>query len=301
MKRWLAVSLLIPKRLVEPISSFLMEQGATGIEEVDEGPEKERLKTYFLQNGKEKRDLQALHRYLQSLKKMDEGISKIEVESVSIPEQDWGENWKKFFKPLRVGTRFVVKPPWSRTRLKRGELLIEITPGMAFGTGTHATTRLCMEALEKRLKNRFSVLDVGTGSGILSIASARLGGGQTWGIDVDPLAVEIAKENVNRNKVSDTVRIKKGSIGDIRKRFDLVVANLDFRSLKRVRIALIRHLKRRGFLILSGVLENEGERIRHLYMETGFLQWVEVGRDGEWISLTFRKVGDEIESYASDT
>jgi ribosomal protein L11 methyltransferase len=289
MKSWLAVSLLIPKRLVEPISSFLMEQGATGIEEVEEGPEVERLKTYFLQNGKEKRVLRALHRYLQSLKKMGEGISNIEVESVSIPEQDWGENWKRFFKPLRVGARFVVKPPWFRTRLKRGELSIEITPGMAFGTGTHATTRLCMEVLEKRLKKGFSVLDVGTGSGILSIAAARLGGGETWGIDVDPVAVEIARENVSRNGVSDRVHIRKARIGEIRKRFDIIVANLDFRGLKGTRMALIRHLKKRGFLILSGMLEREGERIRHLYMETGFLQWVEVVQEGEWICLTFRK------------
>ncbi|MDI7261598.1 MAG: 50S ribosomal protein L11 methyltransferase [Thermodesulfobacteriota bacterium] len=289
MKRWLAVSLLIPKRFEEPISNFLIEQGATGVEEVDEGHEWERLKTYFLQDGRERGVLRALDRYLRSLKKMDPELSKIKMEIVSIPEQDWGENWKKFFKPLRVGSRFVVKPPWSRIRLKRGEIPIEINPGMAFGTGTHATTKLCMEALEKNLKKELFVLDVGTGSGILAVAAAKLGAREVWGIDIDKMAVEIARENVSRNRVSDKVRIKRARIGKIQKRFDIVVANLDFRSLMRMRAALMRHLKKGGFLILSGVLEKEEERLRQHYMETGFLQWVDVAQEEEWVCLTFRK------------
>ncbi len=292
MKRWLALSLLIPKELAEPISNFLMEQGATGIEEVEEDFERERLKAYFLQDGGEQRALRSLRRYLKSLQEINSKLPYIETETASIPEQDWGESWKRFFKPLRVGSRFVVKPPWARIRLKRGEIPIEITPGMAFGTGTHATTKLCMEALEKRLKKKgLSVLDVGTGSGILSIAAARLGGGEIWGIDIDKMAVDIAKENVSRNKVSGTVRIKQGRVGDIRKRFDLVVANLDFRSLKKIRMALIRHIKRQGFLILSGVLETEEERLRQHYIETKLLQWVETDLEGEWVCLTFRKKG----------
>ena len=292
MKRWLALSLLIPKELAEPISNFLMEKGATGIEEVEEDFKRERLKVYFLQDGGEQKAVRSLRRYLKSLQEINPKLPHIETETASIPEQDWGENWKRFFKPLRVGSRFVVKPPWARIRLKRGEIPIEITPGMAFGTGTHATTKLCMESLEKRLKKRgLSVLDVGTGSGILSIAAGRLGAGEVLGIDIDQLAVEIARENVSRNQVSDTVRIKKGRIGDIRKRFDLVVANLDFRSLKKMRMALIRHIKRQGFLILSGVLETEEERLRQHYIETKLLQWVETDLEGEWVCLTFRKKG----------
>jgi len=290
MKRWLALSLLIPKGLAEPISNFLMEKGATGIEEVEEDFKRERLKVYFLQDGGEQKVVRSLRRYLKSLQEINPKLPHIETETASIPEQDWGENWKRFFKPLRVGSRFVVKPPWARIRLKRGEIPIEMTPGMAFGTGTHATTKLCMESLEKRLKKRgLSVLDVGTGSGILSIAAARLGAGEVLGIDIDQLAVEIARENVSRNQVSDTVRIKKGRIGDIRNRFDLVVANLDFRSLKKMRMALIRHIKRQGFLILSGVLETEEERLRQQYIDTKILQWIETDRKGEWVCLTFQK------------
>jgi len=290
MKRWLSLSLLIPKELAEPISNFLMEQGATGIEEVEEDLERERLKAYFLQDGGEKRALRSLHLYLKSLQEINPELPHIGIETGSIPEQDWGENWKKFFKPLRVGSRFVVKPPWARIRLKKGEIPVEINPGMAFGTGTHATTRLCMEALEKRLKKRgISGLDVGTGSGILAIAATRLGAAEVWGIDIDPVAVEIARENVDQNGVSKQVKILKARIGEIHKRFDLIVANLDFRSLRRTRNALLSHLKQPGLLILSGILDKEKESLRHHYVETGMLQWVETTRQGEWVCFTFLK------------
>jgi ribosomal protein L11 methyltransferase len=290
IKRWLGLSLLIPGELADSLSNFLMEQGATGIEEVEEDLERERIKAYFLQDGSENRAVQSLRRYLKSLAKIDPGLPHVEIETASVPEQDWGENWKRFFKPLRVGSKFVVKPPWARILLKKDEIPIEIIPGMAFGTGTHATTRLCMEALEKRVKKRgSSVLDVGTGSGILAIAAARSGATEVWGIDIDNVAVKIARENVERNKVSETVKIKKGSLGDVRKKFDLVAANLDFRALKRGRMALIRHLKKRGFLILSGILDREEEMLRQQYLKTGDLQWVEAAREGEWVCLTFRK------------
>jgi len=290
MKCWLAVSLVVPRELGEPISNFLMEQGATGIEEVDEDSKRIRLKTYFLQNGREKRDLRALHRYLKSLQMMEPEIPRIQIETTPIPEQDWGKSWKSFFRPVQVTAKFVVKPPWSSIRLKRNQIPIDITPGMAFGTGTHATTKLCIRALEETLKKRaLTVLDVGTGSGILSIAAARLGAKEVLGLDTDGVAVEMARENVGRNRVSDVVKIRKGSIGNIRKRFDLVVANLDLKSLKRMRWPLLRHLRSKGFLVLSGILEEEREKICQYYLETSVLKWTEVTQEGEWICLAFRK------------
>jgi ribosomal protein L11 methyltransferase len=290
MKRWLAVSLLIPRGYREAISNFLFEQGASGIEELDEDVTWERLKTYFLQDGSEKRSLRALHRYLKSLQGIDPNIAFTRVETASISEENWGENWKKFFKPVQVTQKVVVKPPWSQVRLKKAQLLIEITPGMAFGTGTHATTKLCIQALEVSLRKKgLSVLDVGTGSGILSIIAARLGAKEVLGLDIDGVAIENARENVKKNGVSDIVTIRKRRIGDIQKRFDLIVANIDHRSLRRLRMPLLRHLKYKGFLILSGILEGEGERFRQYYLETELLQLVKMIQEGEWICLIFRK------------
>jgi ribosomal protein L11 methyltransferase len=290
MKRWLVIELFIAKEFGEAVSNFLIEQGAKGIEELDGDLKWERLRTYFLQDGKEKRVLHALHRYLKSLKKISPEIPRAQIKTASLPEQDWGENWKRFFKPVQVTSRFVVKPPWSKIRLKRGQISIDITPGMAFGTGTHATTILCIQALEERLQKRgLSVLDVGTGSGILSIIAAKLGAREVWGVDIDGVAVENARENVEKNHVSDIVKIRKGSIGNLQKKFDVVVANIDLKSLRRVRRPLLSHLKNQGFLILSGILEGEKDRLGQHFIETGLLQWEEDSQEGEWVCLTFRK------------
>jgi ribosomal protein L11 methyltransferase len=284
------MELHVPKGFGEAVVNFLIEQGATGIEELDGDLGWERLRTYFPQDGKEERILRALHRYLQSLQKISPEIPRAQIKTTSLAEQDWEENWKRFFKPIQVTARFVVKPPWSKIRSKRGQIPIDITPGMAFGTGTHATTILCIRALGERLKKRgLSVLDVGTGSGILSIIAAKLRAKEVWGIDIDGVAVQNARENVKKNDVSDIVKIRKGRIGDLHRTFNVVVANLDLKSLRRMRRSLLNHLKSQGFLILSGILEEEKKRIRQHYSETGLLRWIKETQVGEWACLTFQK------------
>ena len=289
-KRWLIVTLSVPGEFGEVISNFLVEQGATGIEELEGDLERERLRAYFPENGKERKVLYALRRYLNSLEEIAPEIVRTQIRTASLPEQDWGENWKRFFKPVRVTPRFVVKPPWSKIRLKRGQVSIDITPGMAFGTGTHATTVLCIQALEERLKKKgLSVLDVGTGSGILSIIAAKLGAKEVWGIDIDGVALENARENVGKNHVSDIVKLRKGSIGRVQKKFDIIIANIDFKRLRRMKKPLLNHLKSRGFLILSGILEKEKERLRKCYLKTELLRWIKVTQEGEWACLTFKR------------
>jgi ribosomal protein L11 methyltransferase len=290
VKRWLVVDLFIPTGLGEAISNFLIEQGATGIEELEGDSKQERLRTYLSQSGEEKKVLRALHRYLKSLQKIAPGIPLPKIKTTSIPEQDWSETWKRFFKPIQVTSRFWVKPPWSKVRLKKGQMSIDIIPGMAFGTGTHATTLLCVQALGERVKKKgLSVLDVGTGSGILSIVAAKLGAKAVLGIDIDGAAVENARENVERNHASDIVKIRKGRIGNLQRKFDVVVGNIDFKGLKRMRRPLLNHLKNRGFLILSGILEGEKERLCQHYFETGLLQRINDTQKGEWVCLTFMK------------
>jgi len=292
MKRWFAISLIVPQTFTEPISNFLVEIGASGIEEREAECQQVGLKAYFPDEGKANKIERSLHRYFLSLKKLHSGFPSIDIQSESILERDWSENWKKFFKPLRVGSRWVIKPPWVKVRLKKDDLLIEINPGMAFGTGTHATTQLCLQALEKRLTKRgLSVLDIGTGSGILAIAASRLGASEVLGIDIDQVAVDNAKENVIRNGVSESVRIRRARIGDVRKRFDLVIANLDSKTLTRMRKTLIRRLNDHGLLILSGILKVEEEKLRQHYLHTGLLKWIETTQQREWVCLTFKKEG----------
>jgi ribosomal protein L11 methyltransferase len=291
MKQWMVLHLLLPQEFQEAVSNFLVEQGAAGLKEegIEESKEIE-MEVYFLKDGREQRVIPALRRYLRSLETIFSKKIFYQIETTLLPEQDWGEHWKKFYKPIPIGSRFVVFPSWETVRLKKGQIPVEITPGMAFGTGTHATTQLCIEALEARLKKKgISVLDVGTGSGILAIVAAKLGTQEVLGIDTDPVAIEVARENVERNGLKGRVRIRKGSIGKIQERFDLVLANIDFKGLKRLRKPLPRHLNEKGFLILSGILREEEDNICRLYLETKILRFIRADRQGEWISLTFKK------------
>jgi ribosomal protein L11 methyltransferase len=292
MKRWLEIDLWVSAGFEEAVSNFLMEQGATGVEEIDEEQERKRLKTYFPGKEKDQRVLNALNRYLTSVQRLYPSQFHYRIENLTLPDKDWGESWKKFFKPVKVTSRIVVKPPWRSIRLKRGQILIEITPGLAFGTGTHATTQLCIRTLAKRLRVKgVSVLDVGTGSGILAIIAAKLGASEVWGVDTDDLSVEIAGENVERNNVSHRVRIRLGTVGDVRRTFDVVVANIDLRVLKKMRWPLLHRVKPGGYLVLSGLLAEEEQALRKRYLDTGQFQFKEIKKQGEWACLTLRKKG----------
>jgi ribosomal protein L11 methyltransferase len=267
-----------------------MEAGASGIEELDEAHAWKWLKPYFPPGTRKGKLLSAIHRYATSLKKIYPSELNYRIEDHLLSEQDWGENWKRYFKPVQVTPGILVKPPWRSVRSRKGEKVIEIIPGLAFGTGTHATTRLCIEALEKRMKAKaLSVLDVGTGSGILSIIAAKLGARRVWAIDLDQLSIEITRTNIELNGVQKQIRVRRGSLGDVPGTFDLVVANIDLKVLRRIRMALTRHLKSRGFLILSGILEREEKAMRELFSEVKGLRWVESLRRDEWTCLTFQK------------
>ncbi len=287
-KKWLAIDLVLPREIGEPVSNFLMEQGGTGIEET-ERPEEVELRVYFPRPEEERKVTAGIRRYLKSLERILSRKILYRLETLPVPEEDWGAGWKKYFHPLRIGSRFVIYPPWEKIRLKKGRIPIEINPGMAFGTGTHATTQLCIRALEVRLKKGRSVLDVGTGSGILAVAAARLGAQEVWAVDTDEVAVEGARETVERNGIAGSVRIRKGGIGRVRKKFDVVVANIDFKSLKRLRAPLFRRLNTGGLLILSGILREQEERIRRRYLETGGLRLLRIDRQEEWVCLTLRR------------
>ena len=167
-----------------------------------------------------------------------------------IDEEDWANSWKAYFKPIRIGKTLVVSPPWEEPVLADNDLLITIDPGMAFGTGTHATTQMCMVLLEDYLKKGDSVADIGTGSGILSIAAQKLGAVKLVAVDNDPLAVKIAGENAIVNSVTVAVQ---GNFPDNQK-FDVVVANIIADTLIELRESL-SSIVTTGILIVSGVID----------------------------------------------
>ncbi|MBR2942131.1 MAG: 50S ribosomal protein L11 methyltransferase, partial [Clostridia bacterium] len=172
------------------------------------------VKAYFNDemNAQEVRLL--LGERLRELGRIDMGfdMGSLEIENKSVHEQDWAENWKKYYKPFRAGTRLVVKPSWEPYEEQPGDLVLELDPGMAFGTGQHETTFMCMEQLEKYVKPGCKAIDVGCGSGILGLAAAKLGSDDVLAIDLDELAVKVAAENTVKNGLADKVRVVHGDL-----------------------------------------------------------------------------------------
>lgn len=210
----------------------------------------------------------------------------------SIPEEDWGANWKAHFKPLRVGKRLLVCPTWEDPEPAEADLVLRIDPGRAFGTGHHETTRLCLEWLEEfgdqSLKHGSSpaLLDVGTGSGILAMAGILLGFRRALGIDNDPEAIDVATENVRTNGLDGKIRLIAGDVGQIAERFDVVIANIQADPLVSLADALIAHTGFGGRLVLSGILVNQDEMIRQAYESKG-MTLLDLKTDGEWCLLVF--------------
>jgi ribosomal protein L11 methyltransferase len=204
----------------------------------------------------------------------------------AVEEEDWAESWKAFFWPQKITERIVVKPTWREYTAEPGQQIIEIDPGMAFGTGTHPTTSLCVRLLEEYLKIGQSVLDVGTGSGILLIAAAKLGAGPMTGIDLDPMAVDVARKNLLQNSVPSAVfELICGHLTEnIIRTYDVVVANI----LAEVIIDLLDHgvpvARPGGLFICSGIIQAYHARVAAKMAACDFAI-VDVRQDGDWVAM----------------
>lgn len=209
-------------------------------------------------------------------------------------DSEWKDKWKDYFKTFRVSEHIVVKPTWEKNiEIRPDDVVIEIDPGMAFGTGTHETTSMCIELLDKYLEKDNFVLDAGCGSGILSIAAAKLGAKKVLGVDIDEVAVEVADENITLNDVSE---IAAAQYGDITKGIDittdLVVANLMAELIVMITPDIPAHLKERGLYITSGILVEKKEMVLKALKDADF-EIVEVCEKGEWCAIVARKGVEE--------
>ena len=206
-----------------------------------------------------------------------------------VHESDWAHAWKAHFPVLRVGRRLVIRPTWRRHRRRAEDVVIALDPGMAFGTGLHPTTRLCLAGVERwadegRLAPDARALDVGVGSGILAIAAVKLGLGQALGVDTDPIAVAATEHNAARNRVARRVRARRGSIPSGERPFDLVLANLVASVLVALAPALLAALAPGGRLLASGIFIDRESDVREAF-EAASLRIVGDDREGEWVLL----------------
>ena len=212
---------------------------------------------------------------------------KVNFTCCTIDEEDWSESWKEHFHVTRISDTLVVKPEWRTHPAKEGEIVIEIDPGMAFGTGTHPTTRLCMKMLEEYLQAGERVLDVGTGSGILLITAAKLGASGLYGIDNDPLAVTTAEENLEKNGLSpDSFHISHITIEDMPpERFDVIVANILAEVIIEILPEIGKRLKPDGTAILSGIIQEKKEAVLSCLEKNG-LRVMSVEQEEEWVAIS---------------
>ncbi|OLN30481.1 50S ribosomal protein L11 methyltransferase [Desulfosporosinus metallidurans] len=211
----------------------------------------------------------------------------VQTKGVSLKEEDWATAWKAYFKPIRIGRHFLIKPTWEQADLLAEDILLELDPGMAFGTGTHPTTTLCLRTLEDIIKPGQTVFDLGTGSGILAIAAAKLGA-EVEAVDLDSVAVRVAQENVDLNHVGDQVRVLRGDLGTVLKgQADVVIANIIADVILMLLPDLKRILRPEGEFLASGIIEHRAEDVEAGLKEAGF-EIVERVLDEGWILFRSR-------------
>lgn len=223
----------------------------------------------------------------------DVDFGRLYAETVTSDDTEWKDKWKENFKPVKVTEHIVVKPTWESYDAEPDELILEIDPGMAFGTGTHETTSLCMKLLEKYLRefDKAKVLDVGCGSGILAVSAALLGCEDALGVEIDPDAARVAEENVRLNGKSDVIRIREGDLTKgIDYKADIVVANLMHNLVMELAPDARRHLNRNGVFISSGILIEKKDQVADAVRRAGF-EILEIPEDGEWCAIAARRRG----------
>ena len=228
-----------------------------------------------------------VEQHLSQLEKT-KGI-KYKIVYSDINEEDWTQTWKTYFQPEKITENIVVKPTWREYIREHDEIVLEIDPGMAFGTGTHPTTRMCITMIEKYLKRNSAFLDIGTGSGILMIAAAKLGAIKVWGTDNDPVAVDIACKNLIQNRISESsFNILDADLVDqITEQFDLVAANLTTKTILILLENVKRVLAQDGIFVCSGILETDKDEVLKKMQDLDF-ERVDILTKDEWISIACR-------------
>ena len=209
-----------------------------------------------------------------------------------LQEEDWARAWRKHFTIQHVGKRVVVCPTWLAYQPQDSEIVISLDPGMAFGTGVHPTTRMCLEALDGLVEKGMRVMDVGTGSGILAIGAAKLGAVKVTALDVDPVAVEVARENVAANSVGEIVEVAEGTLwhdsANPDPRWDVVVANITVNPIVGLAPHIVNSLSKNGVAVLSGLLEDQGTAVEEAFEAKGASIKSRAIRD-DWLALVFSR------------
>lgn len=279
--KWTEVEIVTSNEAVDAICEILLEIGISGVsiqdphdlksfkeefpfwdyidEEVESGKKADVIiKAYVSESDNLSKILENLQFRILELKKFDLNIGKGKISTSSLKQEDWEESWKDYFQTFHATDKIVINPVWRHYTPTEGEIVIDMDPGMAFGTGEHETTSMCIELIEKNIKYQDNLLDIGCGSGILSIVAKKLGANSVEAIDLDPVAVKVAKENIEYNHLTGQIVVKEGNLLDESiGLYDIVVANIMADAIIMLIQSVCLFMKKDGIFIVSGIISDK--------------------------------------------
>lgn len=304
---WLEIACEVPEEHADVVADFLTRLSGNGVcvdnQCVDafsasEIPDSVRVvvKAYLPADSDPAPQMRELRKFIFDLSSRLPDASFGSPKLTAVNAEDWSSSWKVHFKPLRVGKHLLIVPTWEDVQPLPGDLVIRIDPGMAFGTGGHETTRLCLELLESvmecdPLRTVPTLLDLGTGSGILAMAASLLGAGRILALDIDPDAVKVARENLALNEMLDRIECGTAPLETLTEKFDIILANILAEELVRLAPSLMERLQPGGTLILSGIL-SEKEPLVRLGFAPQALNYIRTACAGEWVAMLYKKESD---------
>ena len=302
---WNEISVSTTTQATEIISNIFIEIGSKGVmiedpsdfyyqtkdelawdyiekEVFDYGHEDVKIIGYFSQEEDIEQKINDLKERLSNLGDIGVELGTLEISKKIIYQKNWENEWKKYFKTQKISKNIVIKPSWENYEKQADEKIIEIDPGMAFGTGTHETTKMCINAIEKYIKSEDILIDIGCGSGILSIAGAILGAKKVIAVDLDKLAVKISKENVELNNYQDIIEVRHGNLTDvITEKADIIVANIIADAIVMLSENIKDFMKEDAYFISSGIINEKADYVKENLIKNGF-EIIEHNNDKEW-------------------
>lgn len=310
--KWCEISIVTINEAVEPISQVLYGAGANGLvieDHADLVREREDrfgeiyalnkddfpasgviVKAYLPESEEMPAKLEGIKANILNLTSFEINIGNFDMTQSTVEDEDWATAWKKYYHPVKITDQITIVPTWEEyTREREDELVIELDPGMAFGTGTHPTTSMCIQALEKTVRPKDHIVDVGTGSGVLSIAAALLGAGQVTALDLDEVAVRSARQNVEMNHVQDKVTvIHNDLLSGVKQQADIVVANILAEVIISFAEDAAKVVKENGCFITSGIIGEKKEMVTKALEKAGFTVVDSFDQD-DWTALIAKR------------
>ncbi|MBW2477329.1 MAG: 50S ribosomal protein L11 methyltransferase [Deltaproteobacteria bacterium] len=302
-KRWLEIRLLVPEDVVDLVSQVLVELGSSGVITADCPAEilslneptalqsEQELRAFFEYPDDPGALCLEIRKRLKALVRYVPGFVVPELLWSELTNEDWASNWKQYFPPLRIGQDLVICPSWISRPEASNEKILTLDPGQAFGTGQHATTSLCLDAMASLYSSNCiprRVLDVGTGSGILAMVASALGSDEVVACDIDPEACMVARQNFNLNGLVEHITVTQGPLDKISGNFDLVLANILAAENIRLAKSLVCHLDKDGLLILSGILIDQETQVAEEFGRFP-LDLIGISHRQEWSCMVYQR------------